>query len=301
LVCPRALAVGWNPGTRSPAERTDYPRKRPGARKCLERAGGPRGCPGAYHGGMCIVAFHWRPGPRPSLVLAGNRDEFYDRPTAPLAWWPGGRVLAGRDLQAGGTWLGVSRAGHCALLTNHRDPRLTRSDRPTRGQLPVRFLEEGRSARDFLEALQPEASRYNPFNLLLFDGRDLLGYESLGRRLVTFEAGLHGVSNGTFDEPWPKVQRLKAGFLGAAPDDEALLTLLGDSRPFEDPALPATGVPMDWERALSPVFVRTPTYGTRTTTILRLEGGTVSLVEQPHEPQGENRRRAFRFEVPGGT
>ena len=108
---------------------------------------------------MCIVAFHWRPKPSPSLVLAGNRDELYDRPTAPLAWWPGGRVLAGKDLQAGGTWLGVSRAGHCALLTNHRSPHQTRAGRPSRGQLPVGFLEGERSARDFLEALRPEAIR----------------------------------------------------------------------------------------------------------------------------------------------
>ena len=158
---------------------------------------------------MCVVGFQWHPGSPEPLLILGNRDEYYERPTAPLAWWEGGRILAGRDLQAGGTWLGVTRAGRVAVLTNFRDPTLIRPNGPSRGQLPVRFLEGDASASAFLEVLRPEAASYSPFNLLLYDGEDLLGYESRGDRVVRFEPGVHAVSNGAFDEPWPKVERLK--------------------------------------------------------------------------------------------
>ena len=246
---------------------------------------------------MCVIAFHWRPhGPVP-LLLAGNRDEFYERPTAPLAWWEGGRILAGRDVRAGGTWLGLSRQGRFAALTNHRDPALTRADRASRGELPVRFLEGAGSAATFLGQVREEASRYNPFNLLVFDGVELLGYESRRDRVVPFAPGIHGVSNGAFDEPWPKLEALKAG-LAAGDDDAALLALLAEDRPFPDDRLPATGVPLDWERALSPVFVRTPGYGTRASTILRLGRASAAVLERRHAAEGPQGQTAFRFPIP---
>jgi uncharacterized protein with NRDE domain len=247
---------------------------------------------------MCLIGFHWRPeGPLP-LLLAGNRDEFYERPTAPLAWWEGGRILAGRDLRAGGTWLGVTRDGRLATLTNHRDPALTHPDRASRGQLPVRFLEGTGSAAAFLAALRSEASSYNPFNLLLFDGTELLGYESRGDRLVAFEPGIHGVSNGAFDEPWPKVESLKDGMAAAQDDDEALLALLSDPRPAEDQQLPATGVSLEWERALSPAFIQTASYGTRASTLVRLGREAISMLEVGFSGTGPAGRTEVRFHRP---
>ena len=116
---------------------------------------------------MCLIGFHWRPdGPIP-LLVAGNRDEFYDRPTAPLAWWEGGRILAGQDLWSGGTWMGVSRDGRFAAITNFREPQRSRNGAPSRGFIPLRFLEVGGSAADFLCWLRKEASRYAPFNVLV--------------------------------------------------------------------------------------------------------------------------------------
>ncbi|NWJ40576.1 MAG: NRDE family protein [Geothrix sp.] len=245
---------------------------------------------------MCVIAFHWRPeGPLP-LLVAGNRDEFYARPTAPMAWWEGRRILAGRDLQAGGTWLGVGPGGRFAALTNHRDPSKTRPDRATRGLLPVWFLEVGHTAGAFLEELRPVAGRYNPFNLLVYDGRDLLGFESRQDRVVSFTPGIHAISNGDFDEPWPKVERLKAGLLDGEGDDEALLTLLQEAEPFPDERLPSTGVALEWERALSPAFIRTPTYGTRASTLLRLGREAVSVLEQRFSPEGPEGRSEFRFQ-----
>jgi uncharacterized protein with NRDE domain len=245
---------------------------------------------------MCIIAFHWQPdGPVP-LVLAANRDEFYERPTAPLAWWEGGRILAGRDLRAGGTWLGVTPEGRLAAITNYRNPAQSQPDRASRGLLPVAFLEGNLGARAFLEQLATQASHYNPFNLLLFDGMDLLGYESRHAAVVPFTAGIHAVSNGDFDEPWPKVEGLKLGLATGLEDDEALLARLGEAEPFADGRLPHTGVPIAWERALSPAFVRTPTYGTRTSTILRLGRESVSILEQRYSETGPEGRSRFQFQ-----
>ncbi len=245
---------------------------------------------------MCLIAFQWQPdGPRP-LVLAANRDEFYERPTAPLAWWEGDRILAGRDLRAGGTWLGVTRQGRLAALTNHRDPAQAKPDRASRGLLPVAFLNGDLNARTFLDQLGTQAERYNPFNLLLFDGKDLLGYESRHAALVPFGPGIHAVSNGDFDEPWPKVEGLKLALSAGLEDDEALLARLGEAEPFEDGRLPHTGVPIEWERALSPAFVRTPTYGTRASTLLRLELGSASILEQRYSEAGPEGRSGFCFQ-----
>lgn len=191
--------------------------------------------------------------------------------------------------------MGVSPGGRFAALTNFRNPALTRPDRASRGHLPLRFLESLQSATAFLDDLRAEAARYNPFNLMVFDGETLVGYESHRDRVVAFPPGLHAVSNGDFDEPWPKVERLKAGFLAHEADDEALLALLQEAAPFPDERLPRTGVAPEWERALSPAFVRTPTYGTRASTVLRLGQQAISVVEQRFSPEGPEGRSAFRF------
>lgn len=245
---------------------------------------------------MCLIAFHWRPDHAIPLVIAANRDEFYERPTAPLAWWEGGRILAGRDLRAGGTWMGVTRDGRCAALTNVRDPRLARGDAASRGQIPVRFLEGVASASAFLGTLEENAFRHNAFNLLLFDGEELLGYESRNQRVIRFAAGLHAVSNGDFDEPWPKVEVFLKGLEEELEDDDRLLARLADDQPYEDDQLPHTGVPLAWERALSPIFVRTPTYGTRASTLLRLGRRTVTVLEQGYSPEGPAGRSQFAFD-----
>ena len=248
---------------------------------------------------MCLIAFHWRPeGPLP-LLLAANRDEFYTRPTVPMAWWDGERILAGRDLLAGGTWLGVAPEGRCAAITNYRNPRFTVPDRASRGQLPVRFLEGTQTAAAFLKELRKEADHFNPFNLLLFDGTELLGYESHPDRMQAFTPGIHAVSNGAFDDPWPKVQGIKAGLAAQGDDDVSLLALLADARLFEDDQLPGTGVPLELERALSPAFIRTSTYGTRVATILRLGREAVSVIEQRFSQDGPEGRSEFQFQRRG--
>jgi uncharacterized protein with NRDE domain len=191
--------------------------------------------------------------------------------------------------------MGVSLDGRCAAITNYRDPRLTQPDRASRGQIPVRFLAGTDSAATFLEALRRSDTAYNPFNLLLFDGRELLGYESHHDRPRAFIPGIHAISNGDFDSPWPKVEALKAGFAAAQHDDSALLALLEDARPSPDERLPGTGISIELERVLSPAFIRTPTYGTRASTIVRLGPGDASILEQRFTFEGPEARIEFRF------
>ena len=246
---------------------------------------------------MCLIAFHWQPGGATPLLVAANRDEFYERPTAPLAWWEGGRILAGRDLQAGGTWLGVTPGGRFAAITNHRDPRAIRPERASRCSIPLRFLEGTDPAAPFLEDQRKVADQYNPYNLVLFDGTDLRGYESHHDRVRSFAPGIHAVSNGAFDEPWPKVQALKAGLASTLEDDESLLALLADATVFTDAQLPRTGVPIEWERSLSPAFIRTDSYGTRASTILRLGREEVSILERRFTSEGPEGQTEFRFQL----
>ncbi len=250
---------------------------------------------------MCLIGFRWAPGSREPLLLLANRDEFHDRPSAPLGWWEGDRLLAGRDLRAGGTWLGVTRDGRCAAVTNFRQPGPPRPEAPSRGRLPVRFLEGDRSAGAFLEALRGEAGRYAPFNLLLFDGESLLGYQSRDDRVVPLGAGLHVLSNGDFDAPWPKAEALRGRMAAAPEDDGALLALLVDDRPFPDAELPRTGVPLDWERALSPIFVRMPAYGTRASTLVRIGREAVTVLEQRFVAGEREGRTEVAFSRSGGS
>jgi uncharacterized protein with NRDE domain len=207
--------------------------------------------------------------------VAANRDEFHARPTARAAWWPDHpEILAGRDLQAGGTWLGITRTGRFAALTNYRDPEQRRMDAPSRGALVTAMLESGASVAEGLAYLREVGAHYNGFNLIFSDGERLGIYESVlgsGRELGP---GIYGLSNHLLDTPWPKVQnaktRLEAALLGLA-DTAPLLDLLRDDRPASDAELPRTGVSLEWERLLSSAFVRAPDYGTRCSTIIRID------------------------------
>jgi len=224
---------------------------------------------------MCLVLVVWRVHRAYPCLVAANRDEFHARPTARAAWWPDHpEILAGRDLQAGGTWLGITRTGRFAALTNYRDPEQRRVDAPSRGALVTAMLESGASVAEGLAYLREVGAHYNGFNLIFSDGERLGIYESVlgsGRELGP---GIYGLSNHLLDTPWPKVQnaktRLEAALLGLA-GTAPLLDLLRDDRPASDAELPRTGVSLEWERLLSSAFVRAPDYGTRCSTIIRID------------------------------
>lgn len=241
---------------------------------------------------MCIIALSYRQHADYPLLLAANRDEFFARPSAAVDWWPDGRILAGKDLQAGGTWLGVSRSGRVAALTNFRDPRANQPNAPSRGHLVSRFLADEGSAADFANTLLPRLAQYNGFNLLLFDGQQLFYVSSVEAQARQLPAGLYVVSNHVLDTPWPKVEKLKQGMLQhlAEPEleTEALFELLSDRQQPVDTALPDTGVGLEWERRLSSIFVSAPGYGTRASTLLRLGSNQqLEMIERSFDQGGQ--------------
>ncbi|MDE2418553.1 MAG: NRDE family protein [Burkholderiales bacterium] len=237
---------------------------------------------------MCLIAWNWQPASATPLLLLSNRDEFYARPTLPLHWWEpapnGAIVLAGRDLQADGTWLGVNRSGRLAALTNYRSATPARTDSPSRGELVAGFLQGTMSALGYLQTLRSRAHDYNPFNLLVFDGQQLLGLESRQARILTMSPGLGAVSNADFHTPWPKLTRLQHGLhahvLAGDTKAERVFALLHDTTLASDDSLPETGVPVALEQALSATFVATPGYGTRACSVVHIHQHQVEFAEQ---------------------
>jgi uncharacterized protein with NRDE domain len=235
---------------------------------------------------MCLILFAWKVHEKFPLVLAANRDEFYERPSASAAFWDDvPDLLAGRDLRRGGTWLGITRTGRLAALTNYRDPASLKKDAPSRGELVSDYLRGRESPEAFIRRLEPRADRYNGFSLLAGDGPELAYFSNRGemRRLAP---GIHGMSNHLIDTPWPKVEQGKRalGELLASRDDpspEALFALLASRSRPPDEGLPNTGVGLEWERVLSPFFVESPAYGTRSSTVLLIDReGAVTFIER---------------------
>ena len=252
---------------------------------------------------MCLILVAWRVHPDYPLVVAANRDEFFARPAAEAAWWKDAKnVFAGRDLEAGGTWLGLGRDGRFAGLTNFRDPPRNRNDAPSRGALVADFLTGNESTAAALARLQAQGPRYNAFNLFVSDGDSLGIYESASGSARILEPGIYALSNHLLDTPWPKVTAGKsrlARALRALPDDTPLRELLRDDRPAPDAALPRTGVSLAWERMLSSAFIRAPGYGTRCSTVItRDRHGWMHVTESTWNDVGlESGRVVERFQV----
>lgn len=239
---------------------------------------------------MCLIAWNWQPASASPLLLLANRDEFYHRAARPLHWWEGGQLLAGQDLQAGGTWLGVSRSGRLAALTNYRAPAPPRTDTPSRGELVANFLESETSAAHFLQTLASRVHAYNPFNLLVFDGVQLMGLESRHAKVLELPTGVGAVSNADFQTPWPKVTQLKNGLQSCLDQHRTgadyLLALLRDPTQPPDTLLPHTGIPLPLERALSAAFIATPHYGTRASSLVQLHQTHVEFAEHSYDSSG---------------
>jgi len=248
---------------------------------------------------MCLIVLAWRPGHALPLLVAANRDEFHARPTAVMAEWPDAPgLIAGRDLQAGGTWLGIGPEGRFATLTNIRDPQAEQGSR-SRGELPLRFLLGNRDPEAFLNELRREADEYSGFNLLVGDRHALWHFNSHGGQAQALPAGIHGVSNAGLDTPWPKLERAKAALAATleAPDEQALFALLADTTKPGDAALPKTGVSLDLERLLGSVFITSPTYGTRASTLVFAHAdGRRRIVERSFGAEGVPIGEA-RFEI----
>jgi uncharacterized protein with NRDE domain len=223
---------------------------------------------------MCLILLAYRTHPAFELIVAANRDEYYERPSsAPCFWEEAPHLLAGRDLQAGGTWLGVTKGGRFGAVTNYRDPASLRKNVPSRGRLVSDFLLGKEDPYSYLEILHKQADRYNGFNLVLGERQEIFWYSNRDGRILRLSPGIYGISNHLLDTPWPKVVRGKEMMERALqkdepPSPEELFQILGDRTFPPDQMLPSTGVDIDWERILSPLFIRSPVYGTRSSTVL---------------------------------
>jgi len=254
---------------------------------------------------MCLILFAWKVHKNFPLILIANRDEFYERPTAPAAFWDGAPgLLAGRDLQEGGTWLGITRRGKLAALTNYRDPASLKSNAPSRGHLVSDYLRGRQTPENYLTRIKPKSGQYNGFNLLIGDVSELFCFSNRNG-LYTVSAGIHGMSNHLLDTPWPKVERGKRALnelIGRKrnPSPEALLALLADRSRPPDEQLPITGVGLEWERVLSPLFIESRGYGTRSSTVLTIDrAGRVTFVERVFNG-GADPWMTSRFDFPIG-
>lgn len=243
---------------------------------------------------MCLIVVGWHAHPDYPLIVAANRDEFRARPAMPAHWWgKHPELLAGRDLEAGGTWMGLTRGGRFAALTNYRDPSQHRPGAPSRGALVRDALLADDDAGATLAAIAARSADYAGFNLLVGDGERLGIHESMSGAVRLLDPGIYGLSNHLLDTAWPKVERARAAFavaLPSLPDERAMLAALRDTTMAPDPHLPATGVSLEWERLLSPAFIRAPGYGTRCSTLIRVDrGGHAHLREWTWDEDGELR------------
>ena len=223
---------------------------------------------------MCLIVLAWRARADLPLVVAANRDEWRDRPAEPAHWWPDApRLLAGRDLKARGTWMGLTASGRFAAVTNFRDPADKRSTAVSRGTLVTDYLLGAEPPREFLERLRARVRDYNGFNLILGDGSALFYFGSREGDVREIEPGIHGLSNHVLDEPWPKVTRGReamARALRAEDPATELFELLADTRGAADGELPDTGVGLEWERRLASPLITGPDYGSRASTVVTL-------------------------------
>jgi len=241
---------------------------------------------------MCLILLAYRQHRDYPLILIANRDEYYARPTRDAHWWDDADIFAGRDLEAGGTWLGINRRGRLAAVTNVREPGGMKPGKKSRGALTQSFLSGDETPEAFLQELTPDDRDYAGFNLLLGDAEGFWFYSNRDHGIRSIDPGVYGISNGTFDEPWPKLSSGKQE-LSAMLDGEVfavdLMEILTDHQVAEDHELPQTGVTLDIERMLSSRFIRSPEYGTRACSVVTIGADKqISFSEQNYLDAGHS-------------
>ena len=263
---------------------------------------------------MCLIGVAIAQHPDYPLIIAANRDEFYSRPTAALDFWEDQPdILAGRDLEGFGTWLGITKAGRIGAITNYRDPNaLHRKSRgPSRGDLIRNYLAGSDPPGSYLERIQASKTLYTGFNIMVGDTEELWWYSNVSDEKKQLLPGIHGISNHLLNTPWPKVRKIKADLASAlrenkhiAPD--MIFEILSDQQRPPDAELPDTGIGLEWERILSPIFITSGIYGTRSSSIIFIDRSChATFYERRFAPQGdaivteETRRFAFKIENPG--
>lgn len=222
---------------------------------------------------MCLLVIAIDQTPDLPLIFLSNRDEFYARETVSMHWWKDQEILAGRDLKAGGTWLGINSKQHIAAVTNFRNLQHQRADAPTRGSVPTNLLlAQPKSFTEHVKSKEDEWSLMNGFNLFYYNGHNFYHYSNVSKKVTQLSKGIYAISNADLDTPWPKVVHIKKYLTEAIEQNDistnSLLDILKDTQPYPEENLPDTGVGLEMEKVLSPICIQSPVYGTRTHTII---------------------------------
>ena len=244
---------------------------------------------------MCILFFAINQHPKYPVIICANRDEFHARPTQSMHWWPKNDllatdVLAGKDLQAGGTWLGLNKKGRFSALTNFRLPHLFDKNKKSRGELVLQAL--AHSDNEVFQQLTQSADIYNGYNLIFGQLNNLMCFDNISQKKQALGPGFHSLCNGALDDVWPKMALGKTELANKIKDQsldiEQLFKLMKSDKKAQDEHLPQTGVPLSWEQLLSSIFIISPEYGTRTTNIITLDNErNISVYDQSYNEQGE--------------
>jgi len=251
---------------------------------------------------MCLILFAYNIHPEYPLVLAANRDEFYRRQSLPAHWWQDHPdILAGKDLDGGGTWMGISRSGRLAAVTNVREGVPREGTYRSRGELPLTCLNNTTVEDRLTDLLMSVKDAYRGFNLLFGTLKKLYFFSNRNNTVQQLEPGIHGLSNASLNTPWPKVRQGKEQLAlllnQPVPDVQALFDLLADDRTVPDHHLPETGVDLEWERLLSAIHIRSEDYGTRSSSVLMIDAqGNASLHEKERAPR-EGPIKQFHFKI----
>jgi uncharacterized protein with NRDE domain len=257
---------------------------------------------------MCLILFSYNIHAQYKLILAANRDEFYQRPTLPARFWNNSpNLLAGKDLQGDGTWIGITRQGRFSAITNFREPENATQNAPTRGFLVRNFLEDNSTPDNYLKMRKEDAQSYNGFNLLVGTREGISYYSNRQNKILEIVPGVHGLSNHLLNTDWPKIKKgkrlLNDMMIQNNLDVENLFSILQDRSKPPDHLLPNTGVSLEWERILSSIYIFSNTYGTRSSTILLWDrNGKIDFFERTFIPDKEcimkNETRHFSFTIP---
>ncbi|RYG71760.1 NRDE family protein [Lentibacillus lipolyticus] len=253
---------------------------------------------------MCLINFHFGNHPNYKLIMAANRDEFYKRPTASADFWEDHpNILAGRDLEGMGTWLGITKDGRIAALTNYRNPNEEPHHKKSRGHIVRDFLKSSTPPADFLTQLQQGNKSYGGFNLIAGNPDQLFYCNNIRDDFYPVTAGTHALSNAFLDTPWPKTMKGKAELGNYIRNNQsfsadALFKMLSNAEEADDDRLPDTGVGLELERKLSPLFIKTPVYGTRCSTVLLVDKKNhVTFVERTYQQGNFEGEKRFSFQL----
>lgn len=253
---------------------------------------------------MCLVFLSLQSHPTYKLILAANRDEFYNRQTAPAAFWHDHpEIVGGRDLEASGTWMAMNRNGKIAMVTNYRDFKNIKEVAPSRGALVINYLTSSKNPTEYLHELEARSKHYNGFSLIVGDANELYYLSNYKTGFEKIANGVHGLSNAFLDSPWPKVELGKKIFSEEIQstnlEAERLFAMLYNEQRADDHLLPQTGVGIERERMLSSMFIKSPNYGTRCSTVLLIDkSNTVTYTERVYDLHTfEHTTQSFEFSL----